>query len=69
MKKVLKVEGMMCEHCKATVEKALMAVDGVSEAAADLDQKTAVVICDDEVTSEALIKAVTDADYTVTGID
>ena len=41
MKKVLKVEGMMCNHCKAAVEKALNAVEGVSAAEVNLEEKTA----------------------------
>ena len=35
MEKTLKVEGMMCMHCEATVKKALEAIDGVAEATAD----------------------------------
>ena len=35
MEKTLKVEGMMCPHCEATVKKALEAIDGVSVAEAD----------------------------------
>jgi len=36
MKKVIKVSGMTCEHCKARVEKALSSVDGVKSAKVDL---------------------------------
>ena len=65
MKKTLTIEGMMCAHCVAHVEKALNALDGVT-AVVDLASKTAVVTGD--VSDEALKKAVADAGYQVTDI-
>ena len=65
MKKVMVVEGMACGHCKANVEKALMAVEGVTEAVVDLDKKEATVTLSQDVASEVLTKAVTEAGYTV----
>ena len=32
MTKTMKIEGMMCTHCEATVKKALESLDGVTEA-------------------------------------
>ena len=61
MKTVLQVEGMMCGHCKAHVEKALLAVPGVESAEADLDTKTATVMGNADRT--ALIAAVKEAGY------
>ena len=61
MKTVLQVEGMMCGHCKAHVEKALLAVPGVESAEADLDKKTATVT--GNVDRAALIAAVKEAGY------
>lgn len=43
MTKTLVIEGMMCNHCKATVEKALSGVPGVKSAVVDLGAKTATV--------------------------
>lgn len=65
MNKVLKVEGMSCGHCKAAVEKALKAVDGVENAVVDLANKTAEVTLTKEVNNDILSKAVTDAGYDV----
>ena len=65
MKKTLTIEGMMCAHCVAHVEKALSALPGVT-ASVDLDSKTAVVTGD--AGDEALKKAVADAGYQVTDI-
>ena len=66
MKKTLTIEGMMCAHCAAHVEKALTALDGVGSVTVDLAGKTAVVTGD--VSDEALKKAVADAGYQVTDI-
>ena len=63
MEKVLHVEGMMCAHCKAHVEKALMGVSGVTSAEADVENKRAVVQCGGEVADEALVSAVKEAGY------
>ncbi|HPY56085.1 MAG TPA: heavy metal translocating P-type ATPase [Sedimentibacter sp.] len=65
MKKILKVEGMTCGHCKAAVEKALKAVDGVEDAVVSLEEKTAEVTLKKEVPNDVLEKAVTDAGYEV----
>ncbi len=65
MKKTLSIEGMMCAHCAAHVEKALNALPGVT-ASVDLAGSSAVVTGD--VSDEALKKAVADAGYTVTDI-
>lgn len=58
MEKKLNVEGMMCMHCKASVEKVLSAVPGVTAVAVDLEAKTAVVTCGEDVQDAALIAAV-----------
>ena len=68
MNKVLIVEGMSCGHCKAAVEKALKAVDGVESAVVDLEKKSAEVALSKDVSSDELTKAVTDAGYEVTEV-
>ena len=65
MQKTLTIEGMMCAHCAAHVEKALNALPGVT-AVVDLAAKTAVVT--GGAGDEALKKAVADAGYQVTDI-
>jgi len=64
---IIKVEGMMCNHCKNRVEKVLNAIDGVS-AKVDLEQNIAVVELSAPVETDVLIKAIEDADYTVVGV-
>lgn len=69
MKKVIKIEGMMCAHCEATVKKALEAIDGVSSAVASHEKGIAEVELEKEVSDDILTKAVTDKDYEVIGIE
>lgn len=68
MKKIITIDGMMCGHCAAAVEKALGAVAGVSRADVRLEAKEAVVECADTVPEEALQAAVADAGYTVVSV-
>ena len=63
MKKTLTIEGMMCAHCVAHVDKALRAVSGVESVDVDLTAGTAVVTGSAE--EEALCAAVAEAGYTV----
>ena len=67
MKKVLKIEGMMCNHCTGRVDKALNEMDGVT-ATVSLEGKCAEVELSKEVSDEALVKTVTDAGYEVVDI-
>lgn len=69
MKKVLKVEGMSCNHCVMHVKNALLAVDGVADAQVDLDTKTATVSLDQEVAEDVLTAAVVEAGYEVVGVE
>lgn len=65
MKKTLKIEGMMCQHCVAHVTKALQNIDGVTNVEVNLKKKTAVVELSGLVKDETMISAVTEAGYTV----
>ena len=69
MKHVLKIEGMMCGHCTARVEKALGEVRGVLSVSVSLEDKSATVEAKDKVKVDALKKAVENAGYTVTGAE
>ncbi|MBF1357767.1 MAG: heavy metal translocating P-type ATPase [Mogibacterium diversum] len=68
MTKTMKIEGMMCGHCEATVKKALEAIDGVNSAEVSHEAGTAVVELSGEVQDEVLQKAVEDKDYKVLSI-
>ena len=62
---ILKIEGMMCKHCQAHVEKALQAVPGVETVEVDLENKCATVT--GAADRDTLEKAVVDAGYEVVG--
>ena len=68
MQKTIKIEGMMCGHCEATVKKTLEAVSGVESAEVSHKKGTAVVELNTAVSDDILKKAVEDKDYTVTSI-
>lgn len=68
MKKTIKIEGMMCGHCEASVKKALEAVAGVTEADVSHEAGTAVVSLSEEVSDAVLKQAVEEKEYAVTEI-
>lgn len=68
MTKVISIEGMMCNHCTGTVQKALEAVEGVKTVTVSLEQKNAAVELASDVADDVLAKAVTDAGYEVKGV-
>ena len=63
METVINVNGMMCPHCKAMVEKVCKAVPGTVDAVVDLQAKNVTVTGNADV--EALKKAITDAGYEI----
>ena len=63
METVIKVNGMMCVHCKARVEKVCKAVPGTVDAVVDLQAKNVTVT--GEADLDALKKAIVDAGYEV----
>ncbi len=69
MEKTLKIEGMMCGHCEATVKKALEAVDGVETAVVSHEKGTAVVTLTKEIEADVFKKIIEDKDFTFIGIE
>ena len=63
MTKVIKVDGMMCPRCEAHVTKALLAIDGVTEAVASHTEGTATVKLSKDVADDVLVKAIVDEGY------
>ncbi|HJI96991.1 MAG TPA: heavy-metal-associated domain-containing protein [Collinsella intestinalis] len=61
MNYIIKTEGLMCGHCDATVETALLNVAGVTDADADHETQTVTVECSDDVMTEQLAEAVNGA--------
>ena len=69
MKKMLKIEGMMCSHCEARVKQALEQLDGVESAVPSSKAGSALVTMSADIPAEILKTAVERLDYTVTGIE
>lgn len=69
MEKTMKINGMMCGHCEASVKKALEGLPEVKEAAVSHEAGTAVLTLDAPVADEVLKKAVEDLDYEVVSVE
>ena len=67
--KVVTIEGMICKHCAAAVEKALKAVIGVDSVSVELENGKAVVETNGGVSDEEIIKAVAAAGYKAVSIE
>ena len=65
MKKIIKVDGMHCNHCKMRVEKVLKALNGVTSAVVNLEAKTAEIESAAEIDDAAIEAAVDDAGFKV----
>lgn len=63
MKQTVRIKGMMCEHCEATVKKALEALDGVESAEVSHEAGTAILEESKPVDEAAIKAAIEDRDY------
>ncbi len=63
MKKYIYVEGMMCGHCKARVEKILAKSQGVISAEVQLEHHRALIECDSTIDIQAIALALTEDGY------
>ncbi len=68
MKKIIKINGMNCGHCKAAVEKELNALEGV-QATVDLQNKQALVTLDTELADELFESAIDEAGFEMVSIE
>ncbi|MDO5843867.1 MAG: heavy metal translocating P-type ATPase [Methanocorpusculum sp.] len=68
-KRIIKIEGMMCKHCKMAVENALKVIDGVTSVEVNLEEGTATVVLSKDVSSAVLSDAVTAADFKVVSVE
>ena len=69
MTKTVKIQGMMCGHCEATVKKALEALPFVAGAEVSHDAGTAVLTLSGEIDEQAVKAAVEAKDFTFVGIE
>lgn len=69
MKKIVKVEGMMCAHCEAAVRKALLNIPGIEEAEVSHEKGTAEITLSSSVDEAVIKKAIEDKDYKFLGVE
>ena len=63
--KTIFIDGMHCEHCKMSVEKALKNIDGITDIEVNLEQKKAVIKTNKQVDNEAIKNAIEEEGFTV----
>lgn len=68
IKKVVIIDGMMCEHCKAKVEKSLLGLEGVVKVKVSLKDKMATIYSKDNISNDDIISAIEKLDYKVTSV-
>lgn len=68
MKKLMKIEGMMCGHCEARVKKTLEALEQVDEAIVSHEKDEAIVKLNSPISDAELTKVIEEQDYKVVGI-
>ena len=69
MEKTVKIEGMMCGHCAASVKKALEELDFISGAEVSHETGTARITLTGEADTERIRQAIEEKDYKYIGIE
>ena len=68
IKKVVTIEGMMCEHCKNKVETSLSSINNVSKVKVNLKDKTATIYSTASINNEDIKKIIKKLDYQIISI-
>lgn len=68
IKKVITIEGMMCEHCKMKVERALSELNGVSKVKVNLKNKTATIYSTKSIRNDDIKNSISKLDYKIVNI-
>ncbi len=68
IKKVITIEGMMCEHCKMKVERALSELNGVSKVKVNLKNKTATIYSTKSISNDDIKNSISKLDYKIVNI-
>lgn len=67
-KKIVNIEGMMCEHCKSKVEASLLALKGVFKVKVSLKDKIAIIYSKININNQDINNAIAKLDYKVISI-
>jgi copper chaperone CopZ len=68
IKKVITIEGMMCDHCKMKVERALSELNGVSKVKVNLKNKTATIYSTKSISNDDIKNSISKLDYKIVNI-
>lgn len=68
IKKVITIEGMMCEHCKMKVERDLSELNGVSKVKVNLKNKTATIYSTKSISNDDIKNSISKLDYKIVNI-
>ena len=66
--KTISIEGMQCNHCKMSVEKALNSIVGITSVEVDLENKNAVIEYSKEIENDKIKSVIEDAGFEVIDI-
>ena len=66
--KTIMIEGMQCNHCKMSVEKALNSIEGIEKVEVDLDGKKAVIESNKEIEDSKIKSVIEEAGFNVVEI-
>lgn len=69
IKKIVTIEGMMCNHCKNKVESSLKELENVTKVKVNLANKTAEFYSNAVISDEDIKKTITNLGYQVTNIE
>lgn len=67
--KEISIDGMMCDHCKARVEKVLNSIDGIEDVKVSLENKNAIIKTNKEIDNSIIVEAIEDIGFTVKGVN
>ena len=69
IKKIVTIEGMMCNHCKNKVESSFKELENVTKVKVNLANKTAEIYSNEVINDEDIKKTITNLGYQVTHIE
>jgi copper ion binding protein len=69
MKRIIKIEGMSCQHCVNHVKSALEEIEGISNVFVNLDTNSASVDFEGHIEYKVLEDAISEVGYKVISIN
>lgn len=63
--KTINIEGMQCNHCKMSVEKALNSIEGITKVDVSLENKNAKIEANKEIDDNKIKEVIEEAGFKV----